>query len=153
LRYLECMNNNLFNDIEEFIRNLDINLAELERTGATFISIGYAFFAYAANVDIHDLLTNNNTDVASARITLQGQQLVLLGYIFLWVVATKRVYSRNLRNTHMEETINVSPYVKLSNSYLLSTFANTLRLEAFTEIANSEESGEGNGEGNDEVIE
>lgn len=49
----------------------------------------------------------------------------------------------------MEETINVSPYVKLSNSYLLSTFANTLRLEAFTEIANSEESGEGN----DEVIE
>lgn len=37
------MNNNLFNDIEEFIRNLDINLAELERTGATFISIGYAF--------------------------------------------------------------------------------------------------------------
>ncbi len=107
------------------------------------------FFAYAANVDIHDLLTNNNTDVASARITLHGQQLVLLGYIFLWVVATKRVYSRNLRNTHMEETINVSPYVKLSNSYLLSTFANALRLEAFTEIANSEESGEGN----EEVIE
>ncbi|MDB1939958.1 hypothetical protein [Clostridium tertium] len=147
------MNNNLFDDIEEFIRNLDINLAELERTGATFISIGYAFFTYAANVDIQDLLTNNNTDVASAEITLQGQQLVLLGYIFLWVVAMKRVYSRNLRNTHMEETINVSPYVKLANAYLLSTFANALRLEAFTEIANSEESGEGNGEGNDEVIE
>ena len=146
-------NDDSFDDIEEFIRNLDINLAELERTGATFISIGYAFFAYAANVDIHDLLTNNNTDVASAGITLQGQQLVLLGYIFLWVVATKRVYSRNLRNTQMEETINVSPYVKLSNSYLLSTFANALRLEAFTEIANSEESGEGNEEGNEEVIE
>ena len=146
-------NDDSFDDIEELIRNLDINLAELERTGATFISIGYAFFAYAANVDIHDLLTNNNTDVASARITLQGQQLVLLGYIFLWVVAMKRVYSRNLRNTHMEETINVSPYVKLSNSYLLSTFANALRLEAFTEIANSEESEEGNGEGNEEVIE
>lgn len=129
-------------DIEEFIKNLDIDLAELERTGATFLSIGYAFFAYAANVDIHDLLTNNNTDVASAEITLCGQQIVLLGYIFLWVVATKRVYSRNLRTTHMEENINVSPYIKLANAYLLSTYANTLRLEAFTEIANSGEGGE-----------
>ena len=57
----------------------------------------------------------------------------------------------------MEENINVSPYVKLANAYLLSTYANTLRLEAFTEIANSEESeeedGEENGEGNEEVIE
>ncbi|MBS5884589.1 MAG: hypothetical protein E6300_10850 [Clostridium sp.] len=150
-------NDDSFDDIEEFIKNLDISLAELERTGATFLSVGYAFFAYAANVDIHDLLINNNTDVASAEITLQGQQLVLLGYIFLWVVAIKRIYSRNLRTTHMEENINVSPYVKLANAYLLSTYANTLRLEAFTEIANSEESeeedGEENGEGNEEVIE
>ncbi|MCR1951120.1 MULTISPECIES: hypothetical protein [unclassified Clostridium] len=146
-------NNDSFDDIEEFIKNLDINLAELERTGATFLSVGYAFFAYAANVDIHDLLTNNNTDVASAEITLQGQQLVLLGYIFLWVVAIKRVYSRNLRTNNMEENVNISPYIKLANAYLLSTYANTLRLEAFTEIANSEENGEKNEEGNEEVIE
>lgn len=138
-------NNNSFDDIEEFIKNLDINLAELERTGATLLSIGYAFFSYASNVDINDLITNNNTDVESAEITLYGQELVLLGYIFLWVVANKRIYSRNLRATHTEKNINISPYLKLANAYLLSTFANALKLEAFTEIANS-------GEG-EEVIE
>ena len=129
------MDNEEFNEyIEEYIRKLDFDTERLETLAASLNALGYLLIAYGAKIDIYDIVTNNEVDTTSAEVTVLGQLIIVIGYILLWIVSTRRVYARVLRNEYLEETNFVSSYKKLETSYLLSVFANLVRLEAFYEI-------------------
>ena len=120
--------------IEDYIRKLDLETEELEIIGASLNALGYLIISYGADIDIYDIITNNEVDTTSAEVTLFGQLIILIGYLILLVVSTRRVYTRQLRNEYLNENNYISSYKKLETSYLLSTFSNYLRLEAFYEI-------------------
>lgn len=129
------MDNEEFNEyIEEYIRKLDFDTERLETLAASLNALGYLLISYGAKIDIYDIVTNNEVDTTSAEVTVLGQLIIVIGYILLWIVSTRRVYARVLRNEYLEETNFVSSYKKLETSYLLSVFANLVRLEAFYEI-------------------
>ena len=129
------MDNEEFNEyIEEYIRKLDFDTERLETLGASLNALGYLLISYGAKIDIYDIVTNNEVDTTSAEVTVLGQLIIVIGYILLWIVSTRRVYARVLRNEYLEETNFVPSYKKLETSYLLSVFANLVRLEAFYEI-------------------
>ena len=129
------MDNEEFNEyIEEYIRKLDFDTERLETLAASLNALGYLLIVYGAKIDIYDIVTNNEVDTTSAEVTVLGQLIIVIGYILLWIVSTRRVYARVLRNEYLEETNFVSSYKKLETSYLLSVFANLVRLEAFYEI-------------------
>lgn len=129
------MNNEEFTKyVEEYIRSLDYDTARLESLGASLNALGYLIISYGAKIDICDILTNNEVDVTSADVTLFGQLIVVVGYSILWVVSIRRVYTREIRNEYLDENNRISSYEKLKSAYLISVFANLLRLEAFYEI-------------------
>ena len=129
------MDNEEFNEyIEEYIRKLDFDTERLETLAASLNALGYLLIAYGAKIDIYDIVTNNEVDTTSAEVTVLGQLIIVIGYILLWIVSTRRVYARVLRNEYLDETNFVPSYKKLETSYLLSIFANLVRLEAFYEI-------------------
>lgn len=129
------MDNEEFNEyIEEYIRKLDFDTEKLETLAASLNALGYLLISYGAKIDIYDIVTNNEVDTTSAEVTVLGQLIIVIGYILLWIVSTRRVYARVLRNEYLEETNFVPSYKKLETSYLLSIFANLVRLEAFYEI-------------------
>ncbi|MGG7058839.1 hypothetical protein ACQPUY_02725 [Clostridium nigeriense] len=129
------MNNEEFTKhVEEYIRSLDYDTARLESLGASLNALGYLIISYGAKIDIYDILTNNEVDVTSADVTLFGQLIVVVGYSILWVVSIRRVYTREIRNEYLDENNRISSYEKLKSAYLISVFANLLRLEAFYEI-------------------
>lgn len=129
------MDNEEFKEyIEEYIRKLDFETEKLEVLGASLNALGYLIICYGAKIDIYDIITNNEIDITSAEVTLFGQLIVVIGYSILLVVSIRRVYSRKLRNEYLDENNFIPSFKKLESAYLLSVFANLLRLEAFYEI-------------------
>jgi len=120
--------------IEEYIRTLDLETEKLDILGSSLNALGYLVIAFSAEIDIHDIITNNEVDTTSAEATVFGQFIIVIGYSILWVVSIRRVYSRELRNMYLDENNFLPAYEKLESAYLLSVFANLLRLEAFYEI-------------------
>lgn len=129
------MDNEEFKEyMEEYIRKLDFETEKLEVLGASLNALGYLIICYGAKIDIYDIITNNEIDITSAEVTLLGQLIVVIGYSILLVVSIRRVYSRKLRNEYLDENNFIPSFKKLESAYLLSVFANLLRLEAFYEI-------------------
>lgn len=106
-----------------------IELANLEKVGATLLVIGYSLFVVGANIDVTEILEIDENGPKATTVTLNGAEIVLIGYVVLWIVAEKRLMiSRETNN----ET--VYPYKKLAYSYILSILANSLRVQALGEI-------------------
>lgn len=126
--------------MEEYIRSLDFDTARLESLGASLNALGYLLISYGAQIDLYDIVTNNEVDLTSAEVSLLGQLFIAVGYSILWVVSIRKVYSREIRNEYLDEKNRISSFKKLESSYLLSIFANLLRLEAFYEILINRES-------------
>ena len=120
--------------MEEYIRKLDFETERLEILGASLNALGYLIICYGAKIDIYDIITNNEVDITSAEVTVFGQLIVVIGYSILWVVSIRRVYARELRNEYLDENNFIPSFKKLESAYILSVFANLLRLEAFYEI-------------------
>lgn len=121
-------------NIEEYIKKLDINLADLEKIGVFFILLGYSFYILAANLDILEALEKNNTETTPTDIFIFGQRFVVVGYIILYIVALKRVDERKIRNIYIDGEYILDPYFLVATSYLFSIIANIIRLEAFIQI-------------------
>ncbi|WP_242984719.1 hypothetical protein [Clostridium taeniosporum] len=68
--------NNNTDNIETYLKNLDITLPNLEKIGAALVSIGYSIFLSAANLDIADALDINNSEISPFSIFLSGQKLI-----------------------------------------------------------------------------
>lgn len=119
---------------DEFIKNLDISIAELEKSGAFFLTLGYSNFFRGADLDVLEILERNFTGDSPAEVTLIGQQFVLMGYVILYIVALKRYDEKQLRLTQGNENINLAPYKILTEAYLASACANYLRYLAFSQI-------------------
>ena len=124
--------------IEQYIMKFEVNLGNMEKVGVTFLVAGYSNYIYAANLDILDAQNRNNTGQTSEEAFLFSQKLVLLGYILLWIVASQRVYAKDLSNTYMREENDLAAYQNVANSYLISIFANFIRLEAFNKLNEDE---------------
>lgn len=129
-------NNKSYSSIEEYIIQLDISIANMEKIGCAFLIAGYANYIFAANIDILKALDENNTEQSAEEAFVFGQKLVLLGYILLFIVISKRLNEKELRNTYKNENNNLTPYFSVLYSYLLSIVANSIRFEAFVQIAN-----------------
>lgn len=119
---------------EEYIKNLTISLANLEKLGVSLLIIGYAYFFYGAQLDILEVNECNDTGNTPTSAFLFGQQLSLLGYIVLWIVAKKRLDQISLRNKLENEEFPLWPFHILVNSYFLSIIANAIRVQAFAAI-------------------
>lgn len=126
--------NNDDGNIEEYIKNLDINLADLEKIGVFFILFGYSFYVLAANLDILEVLEKNDTGITPTDIFIFGQRFVVCGYIILYIVSLKRVDERKIRNVYIDGEYDLDPYFLVATSYLFSIIANIMRLEAFIKI-------------------
>lgn len=126
--------NNFLEDLEEYIRNSDLSIGQAEILGATLNSLGYLIIAYAAKIDIYELLNDETNSDAAFRTFLFGQGIIALGYSILWVVSLNRLKTKILENDYLEKQNSLKAYRKVEISYLLSAFANFLRLEAFYEL-------------------
>ena len=127
-------NTNNINDLENYINNLDISLANLEALGASLLAIGYAYFFYSAILDKMQL---NDIDINGEKpssVILYGQQLSLMGYIVLWIVALKRIYGKEFENNNLDGDNCLLLYETLANSYLLSIIANAIRVQVFAQL-------------------
>lgn len=122
---------NLYN--EEDLENYDLSLASLENLGGAVTSIGYLFISLSGKREYCNILTDSKSSPSPIELLLNGQILILIGYYILWRVASNRVLIQQLKNTNL-----VSSQKKIEASYLISIFANALRLEAFLEIYNDE---------------
>ena len=120
--------------IDRYIMNFEVSLANMEKVGVAFLVAGYSNYIYAANLDILDAQDRNNTGQTSEETFLFSQKLVLLGYILLWIVASGRVNIKDVSNIYRGENNDLVAYQNVANSYLISVFANLLRLEAFNKI-------------------
>lgn len=123
-------------DIDEYIKELELSLGNMEKIGVAFLLAGYANYIFAANLDILEALDKNNTGQSPEEAFVFGQKLVVLGYTLLFIVASKRIYLKSLSNTYEGDEENLNPYYVVANSYLLSGFANLMRLQAFIDIDN-----------------
>ena len=124
--------------IDQFIKNLGLSLADLEKLGAVLLSVGYLYYVNSAQVDTLEILDIYNGNETPEQIIVNGQRLVLLGYITLYIVSVKRLEEKDFLNSVNESNINIAPYEAVSISYLISVFANLLRLDAFIQIQNTE---------------
>ena len=124
--------------IDKYIIEFEIGLANMEKVGVAFLVAGYSNYIYATNLDILDAQNRNNTGKTSEEAFLFSQKLVLLGYILLWIVASQGVYAKELSNIYREEDNDLVAYQNVANSYLISIFANSMRLEAFNKLNEDE---------------
>ncbi|VYT80933.1 hypothetical protein [Clostridium tertium] len=121
-------------NLEEYIRNSELSIGETEILGATLNSLGYLIIAYGAKIDIDELLNDDTNRDTAFRVFLFGQGLIALGYSILWVVSLNRLKTKILENDYLERQNSLHTYRKVEISYLLSSFANLLRFEAFYEL-------------------
>lgn len=138
-KYTESENKDSTNsneNIEEYIQSLEISLANLEKAGALFLSIGYFTFFIGANLDILEILDINNTGQSPDKTFFEGQSLTVIGYILLWVVALNRVNVDILKEKYTGESESIYPHEKLAAAYALSVFANLTRLDVFAYLYN-----------------
>ena len=124
--------------IDRYIMNFEVSLANMEKVGVAFLVAGYSNYIYAANLDILDAQDRNNTGQTSEETFLFSQKLVLLGYILLWIVASGRINIKDVSNIYRGENNDLVAYQNVANSYLISVFANLLRLEAFNKLNEDE---------------
>lgn len=122
------------NEFKEYIKNLDISLAQTEQLGIIFIIFGYLEFFNGADIDILESLEINYTGKSPNEITLLGQELIFIGYILLWIVSIDRVNEKSLRNVKNNNNFHISAYIQIADSYLLSVIAHFIRLQAFYEV-------------------
>ena len=129
-------NNYFFTDnIESFIDKFDIDIAEMEKVGAILLVLGYSNFYFGAQVDIDETLGINFYHDNPDLITLFAQELVLTGYVILFIVAMKRYWEKTIRVNGSNTNADLSPYMAIVNSYFLSVIANSVRLENFYTLA------------------
>ena len=121
-------------EFKEYIKNLDISLAQTEQLGIIFIIFGYLEFFNGADIDILESLEINYTGKSPDEITLLGQELIFIGYILLWIVSIDRVNEKSLRNAKNNNNFHISAYIQIADSYLLSVIAHFIRLQAFYEV-------------------
>ena len=122
------------NEFKEYIKNLDISLAQTEQLGIIFIIFGYLEFFNGADIDILESLEINYTGKSPDEITLLGQELIFIGYILLWIVSIDRVNEKSLRNAKNNNNFHISAYIQIADSYLLGVIAHFIRLQAFYEV-------------------
>ena len=134
--------NDIFNSIDEFLKNVDISISQLEKAGTIFIIFGYSNLLYSADLDILETKGLNNTNILPSETTYNGQQYIVLGYILLWVVATKRLQQIKEKNKYKKNKKPIYAYQEVANAYLVSVFANLSRLNSFKEINKIEKSDE-----------
>lgn len=120
--------------IEEYIKNLDLSITELESLGASLNAIGYLIIYYGSQKENYDIRINYETDVTPSELLLLGQYIIVIGYLVLCFVGKKRFEANLLRVEYLDMQRNLSAYKLLERSYIISSFANFLRLEAFYEI-------------------
>ena len=126
-------------ELEEYLKQLDLYLANLEKLGALLLCLGYSLYIKSAQVDILEIINEDFEPPESPRqILVNGQQHILLGYIVLYVVAVKRLNEKILINSFAEEPVSLIPYKHVIESYLISVFANYQRLRAFQELTGEE---------------
>ncbi len=129
------------NEFIEYIKNLDINLAQTEQLGIIFIIFGYLEFFTGADIDILESLEINYTGKSPDEVTLLGQEIILIGYVLLWIVAIERVNEKSLRNSK-NDNFYISAYIQVADSYLLSVIAHSIRLQAFYKIVKTNSNSE-----------
>lgn len=129
------------NEFREYIKNLDINLAQTEQLGIIFIIFGYLEFFTGADIDILESLEINYTGKSPDEVTLLGQEIILIGYVLLWIVSIERVNEKSLRNSK-NDNFYISAYIQVADSYLLSVIAHSIRLQAFYKIVKTNSNGE-----------
>lgn len=126
---------NLNKDFENYLKNLNINLAEYEKLGSFFLALGYSTYILAANLAIQKGIEEDNYNLESPEGTLVfAQYFVLLGYIILYIVSSKRILEEILSQNYYYNSIYLVPFLKVNQSYLISALANFYRLEGFYEI-------------------
>ncbi len=126
-------------NLEEYLEKLDLYLADLEKTGAILLSLGYSFYIKSAQVDILEILNEDFEPVESPReILVSGQRLILFGYIILYTVAVQRLQEKIIINETSEQPVNLSPYRRVIESYFVSVIANYVRLNAFVDLTGEE---------------
>ncbi len=126
-------------ELEEYLEQLDLYLANLEKLGALFLCFGYSLYIKSAQIDILEITNEDFEPPESPRqILVDGQQHILLGYVILYVVAVKRLNEKILLNSFSEEPVRLTPYKHVIESYLISVFANYQRLRAFQELTGEE---------------
>ena len=81
-------------DISNYFKKIDIDLATLEKIGCAFLTVGYLQFILGADLDIKETLEINNTGLKSTAVTLNGSELILIGYFLLFIVAYDRFYEK-----------------------------------------------------------
>ncbi|MGG7176672.1 hypothetical protein ACQPU1_03690 [Clostridium paraputrificum] len=129
-------------NIEAFIKNWNLNMATLEQLGSLIIAIGYIYFIFGADLDIKETLDINTNGASPTTVTLNGAEIILLGYIILWVVAKERLKEKEFENAFTSNNTSLSPFIQLADSYLLSVFVNLLRVDALAKIDLINKSGE-----------
>lgn len=129
------------NEFKEYIKNLDINLAQTEQLGIIFIIFGYLEFFTGADIDILESLEINYTGKSPDEVTLLGQEIILIGYVLLWIVSIERVNEKSIRNSK-NDNFYISAYIQVADSYLLSVIAHSIRLQAFYKITETNSNGE-----------
>lgn len=116
---LHYENNKINNDeFEEYFKQLDIQLANIEKFGSSLLVIGYFFFIHGSNLDILEILDINNTGETSTSVTLLGAEFILVGYIFLFIESTNRLEERRFQKEVLSQDIDLSPYENLYHAYL-----------------------------------
>lgn len=128
--------NNYNNKIDNIIKNSAIDAANIEKVGAAFLSFGYSTFIPASDIDILEALDKNNTGVTSFNILAFGQKFTALGYLLLYIAASKRLYEKTLANSYGDENNNLLSFQIIRNSYIGSFIVNYLRLIEFTKEEN-----------------
>ncbi|MBM6860561.1 hypothetical protein H9X78_08710 [Clostridium saudiense] len=81
--------------LESYLKNWELALADLEKIGALFASVGYLTFFSAANLDTLTILDINNTEHTAEETFVYSQELISIGYSLLWIVSMSR-YSEAL---------------------------------------------------------
>lgn len=125
------MENKIENKAEDIIRNTAIDAAKIEKVGAALLSFGYATFIEASNKDILEALDANNTGIRAIDIIIFGQKFTVVGYILLYIAASKRLYEKTLANLEKGETNDLSAFQTIRGAYVGSITLNYLRLIEF----------------------
>lgn len=123
------------NDIEEYLDMLNIEIAEIEKIGASLLSVGYALFYLGADLDIQEVINDDNSFTQADDVTLFGQKMIFIGYIILFIVNRRRIDEKILINKYEDENIELWPYILITKAYLISVFANYLRVVGFSYIS------------------
>ena len=130
-------NNKINNDeFEEYFKQLDIQLANIEKFGSSLLVI------HGSNLDILEILDINNTGETSTSVTLLGAEFILVGYIFLFIESTNRLEERRFQKEVLSQDIDLSPYENLYHAYLFSILINIIRVHALSEIDKTSQTGE-----------